>query len=752
MEKYQIRIELLSDLCVSDGGVYNSMLDTDICQDEYGFPYIPAKRLRGCLRECAQELMDWGDTINVAKMFGKEGNSAAAVRLGNAYPEGYEEKKGEAVRNMGNPVFHPQNVLNHYTYIRMQTAVNYETGTADDTSLRTMRVANKGLVFLAEAELSGGKETVEKLRDCCSLLTHMGIARTRGLGEVKATMEPAAKLDCAQWPDQKNSIEIKEPEWGQNTRYRLEYALYLKEPVICKSIDGGEAKTQDYIEGNKILGLLRQNMNRSNADFLAFINQGELFCSNAYPDIDGRRGVEVPATFYGIKNNDEDYINKAYETAEKAAEIEKKEEIQLNQMKHCYVWMNPENGELKKAGVRTEERYHHSRSEDKAIGRVDEKSDKSKLYQISSICAGQMFRGYLEGNSEQIKQIYDCLKNLSIAYIGYGKTSEYGKILIQITNIEECRHYTIKQCKDFVVKLESPAIIYNEKAFYSTNADDLIAEVLAEMGLSNLISDKTDNEIKVDKYLRYTISGGFNVTWGCRKPVIEIFDKGTVLEFHLTKPVDIDLPKGFYIGERILEGFGEVSVERVEMSQKHYCGKIISDTEKGEQVLILQENMQMGEELCKDLFINFLRARAIRQVEESFWELCGQGKPEDIRPVVSNMLLMCSECDTVEAVVEAVKERYNKLSEKKRQKKDYADKILSYTKIDPVQFGMLFEEQYAVCGFVKAGEKESPDKCTIAEPEKAEMQYLKSYLQALKYKIRSQGIKNVLKSEERRDS
>ena len=55
MGKYQIKIELLSDLCVSDGGVYNSSLDTDICYDAYGFPFIPAKRLKGCLRECAQE-------------------------------------------------------------------------------------------------------------------------------------------------------------------------------------------------------------------------------------------------------------------------------------------------------------------------------------------------------------------------------------------------------------------------------------------------------------------------------------------------------------------------------------------------------------------------------------------------------------------------------------------------------------------------------------------------------------------------
>lgn len=74
MRNYRIKIELLSDVCVSDGGIYNSAIDTDICYDEYGFPYIPAKRLKGCLRECALELKDWGMPIGVQEMFGTQGN------------------------------------------------------------------------------------------------------------------------------------------------------------------------------------------------------------------------------------------------------------------------------------------------------------------------------------------------------------------------------------------------------------------------------------------------------------------------------------------------------------------------------------------------------------------------------------------------------------------------------------------------------------------------------------------------------
>ena len=63
MTDYLMKIRLLSDLCVADGGIYNSSIDTDICYDSYGLPFIPAKRIKGCLRECGIELRDWGEEL-----------------------------------------------------------------------------------------------------------------------------------------------------------------------------------------------------------------------------------------------------------------------------------------------------------------------------------------------------------------------------------------------------------------------------------------------------------------------------------------------------------------------------------------------------------------------------------------------------------------------------------------------------------------------------------------------------------------
>lgn len=63
------------------------MVDTDVVYDKYGIPYIPAKRIKGCIREAALELLEFGliskDTYE--KLFGKEGDQQSGFSMSNAY-------------------------------------------------------------------------------------------------------------------------------------------------------------------------------------------------------------------------------------------------------------------------------------------------------------------------------------------------------------------------------------------------------------------------------------------------------------------------------------------------------------------------------------------------------------------------------------------------------------------------------------------------------------------------------------------
>ena len=146
----KITIKLLSDLCTASGETHNSMVDTDIVYDEYGIPYIPAKRIKGCIREAALEMMEMGliEQLQYLKIFGKEGDQRSGFSLSNAYIQDYD-KTVQVLRALRSSkakgLSLQQNVLNEYTDTRTQTAIDLETGVADKNSLRTIRVARKGL-------------------------------------------------------------------------------------------------------------------------------------------------------------------------------------------------------------------------------------------------------------------------------------------------------------------------------------------------------------------------------------------------------------------------------------------------------------------------------------------------------------------------------------------------------------------------------------------------------------------------------
>ena len=52
------KIELLSDLCTSAGDGQASIVDTEVCFDDFGLPFIPAKRLKGLLKESLIEVLE----------------------------------------------------------------------------------------------------------------------------------------------------------------------------------------------------------------------------------------------------------------------------------------------------------------------------------------------------------------------------------------------------------------------------------------------------------------------------------------------------------------------------------------------------------------------------------------------------------------------------------------------------------------------------------------------------------------------
>lgn len=696
MERYQLKIKLLSDLCVSDGGVYNSLIDTDICYDTYGFPYIPGKRIKGCLRECAQELNDWGKGIPVREIFGDKGANMGSLRLGNAYIEHIHDYKAEVERLLPSPVVCRQNVVSHFTYTRTQTRLNEETGIAEEGSLRTTRVIKKGLIFRADVLLE--KEYASDLGLCCTVLKHMGISRTRGLGEVSVTLEPYAEKDRE---------EREAPDAVQISPHAdvLEYELYLEDPVVCKSVNGGQENTQDYIDGSKILGLLLQRADEREKE--ALLSDDSLIFSNAYLSVNKKRCVEVPASLYAIKNNSREYVDKTASAA-----YEQKDTEQLNQIKHCYICRN-DAGELMLRHVNMEERYHHRRPEDKGIGRAaEDESGDSRFYQISSISAGQTFGGYMKGDPDMLHTIRRLLEKSPDCYMGYGRNTEYGKCRVRITGGKESSLPVRKKAAKVLVKLEAPTIVYGKNAMYTTDSEALLEEICAALEVSK------EQVLRTEKYIGYTTVGGFNLTWGKRKPHVEAFDKGTVLRIYFVGEQEILHKDRYFIGERCQEGFGEMTLLEEAADSR---GSICAEAGEGQPEPVQIQDAGIGKAICDDLFDTYIRMTAAEQAKKDRAAKKEFVTAAETMPTVANMLLMCNECTDIQEIYSAAKDRFGKDSGTKEKKQMVSEGILK------------------VCG--QACEKLTEEFCETYGVEDyqgkdVKMRYLKAYLYQVKYSLR----------------
>ena len=84
METLELQLTLQSDALIASGEGFGAIIDSDILFDDVGLPYIPAKRLKGCLHDCAckaqQMLKDCGipEGISADLVFGKSGQKTPA--------------------------------------------------------------------------------------------------------------------------------------------------------------------------------------------------------------------------------------------------------------------------------------------------------------------------------------------------------------------------------------------------------------------------------------------------------------------------------------------------------------------------------------------------------------------------------------------------------------------------------------------------------------------------------------------------
>ena len=190
MKQMKLKIELKSDLICGSGEGWGNVIDTDVVYDSYGFPYIPAKRIKGLLKEACLELDEMGVNKNklADEIFGSNNVEGSTFVLTNAELANIHDMKCyvDNCNDNEKKELNISNVINHYTNVRCQTAIE-DNGIAKENSLRASRAITRGNVFYADIIFEDKYEEV--IKNCCAIVHHMGINRTRGFGDVKLSLE-----------------------------------------------------------------------------------------------------------------------------------------------------------------------------------------------------------------------------------------------------------------------------------------------------------------------------------------------------------------------------------------------------------------------------------------------------------------------------------------------------------------------------------------------------------------------------------
>ena len=535
----QIKITLQSDLCNANGEGFASVIDTDIVADEYGIPFIPSRRIKGCLLDAAQTIYDDTDVNEkmLRKIFGKSGaETGGSLKFSSpARLDNYDNIKNQVTG------FSREEVLNLFTYTRAATAID-ENGSADENSLRFMRAVKqylpaennendgyKALVFMADCELD--ECYANDMKRICKALRNIGYKRNRGFGAVICEYIPDNKDRKICGNKDNNFPDIS--SGNDEDEYRIPITLINETPLIISAENNDE--TLDYIPGGSVLAafasqypkdILKQDFNRFSELFL----EDNIRFSNCYIG-----DMPAPLCYAGLKKDKNTYKNLAQ--GEKAPEDDV-----VKPLKDKYL-IESKDGDYYISKIKKEIIYHNT-------------SQKIGLYTQTALSEGQEFKGIITGKGKYLKQIKEYFKNKNIR-VGKSKTAQYSCCGISFGAAEKIENQTISS-NEIAVILKSDVLLIKD-GVYTTDINELIKTLE--------ISGTLDKEKTA---VAYTIISGYSGVYNLKKPQVKAFKAGSVLIFNKcdTDKTNNSIKSERVIGARQSEGFGVCEVIAVKDMKK----------------------------------------------------------------------------------------------------------------------------------------------------------------------------------------
>lgn len=520
-----MKIKLRSDLCAGVGKHYAAILDLDTALDEFGLPYIPSRRIKGCMREAA----DLIDVQSINELFGESGKGeAGSLRIGNAVIEHYTETV-TAIRENG--ILHNE-VTDLFCYTRQETSIDSQTGTAKDGSLRFVRVVNRDYPDSSDpicfyAPISFDDEYETEIKKICKALRNIGYHRNRGLGAIECSLTETTDI-----------FQLDEQAFEAETDYEMRYQIFLNGDLMLPSSDSSHS--MDYIPGTSVLGALAARYQGENFEDL-FLSENVRFSNLYISDPEGHPFDPAPKFLAKIKAavdvNDKGIKNTIGVKSENGDNNEPPKQykpLKKGYINKDYGYIEPERKIV----------YHNN------INGVD-----GGLYMQYCICGGQYFSGTITAKGKYLKEIYPLFGN-GVIYIGRSKTAQYAACSIVDITVNKANNntFTAKQGSVVAFVLQSDVILTDENGVFTADSFALLNTLKND----NLIFEEEDSAVTDKTAIAAKIISGYNAKWNLKKPQITAFAAGSAVIARVN--ADTELPKQMLIGEKRNEGFGVISV------------------------------------------------------------------------------------------------------------------------------------------------------------------------------------------------
>lgn len=555
-----LTVTLKSDLCVGSGDGFSSGIDTDCCYDVCGIPFIPGRRLKGCLRDAAELISK--DSKKINEIFGVKGMGYSnSFVICDARIEDYDD----VIRKIENG-FPKEIIIDYYTRIKVNTAI--ENNQVVDGSLRFSRVVNhyvpcierncdeyKELKFTAKVfwseELEKKWQIVKEFNKFAKALRNIGLNRNRGLGAIKCAFEKNPYVN------NKINVIYEDKLLDESSDVTVAYAVRLDSAMMIPNQNSNESL--DYIPGSSVYGFFASAL-KNTAEFNDLFFKNKVKFSPLYPvDDDGKRCIPALPLLTKLKltkNNDDIYYKDGSIVYVDCIE-NIIDGVQKKPIKQSFISKNKPEA----VDVATEIIYHNP------------KNNNQGLYTQKCISNNQAFVGFISGNKDLIvNKIIPVLESDFLSF-GRSKTAQYAKC--SLINAEcfsrKYNKFRLETEKKYSFMLDSDTLICKDGR-YLPNIDNLKEEIYSKLiifthkskeNITDLLSfdfddDNATKDEPILSNLNYRVISGYNAKWNHKKPHIRALAAGSCLFFTVRE--DVEIPSEFYIGERNGEGYGRVLV------------------------------------------------------------------------------------------------------------------------------------------------------------------------------------------------